>query len=327
MNLRQSFPGQFITISPAELSALCQERNQILFRLRKGTDDYDNDLERLFEINQYLSSCRIISTSEIRNDSIGFGTSFVVSDLFGDTNYVFTEGTLASTEFLSYMDYSTYGSLNVNDYVDLPEQNGLKLVGKITSIQREMDTLIIKDIGDFSSRISREASKANAVLRKDSVAYDRHYSLTPSQLMLLQNNYATLLANPRDCSMVSKLGYVTTLLKSDVVRFLSEGESIGFGSLVNLEVTDKKRNRSRRFVGEYIAKAASYETIDNYIEWISNMGYRLFGLKAGDSFEFRKAGNLYSVKVLGVNNTYPRQIKNGAVTGRSIEAFQYIKRF
>lgn len=299
------YDGDYIVISAPELQALCSERNEILYRLKPDSPTFDKDVERLYEINAYLTYGRLQFAKELQKDTIGYGAKFNAwlpeCEL---SEYICTERQIVPESTFLSMDKATYGTdffgRTGYDIFNLPGEGGEAMLFGI--IDNPVKYYIKGDIS-ANSRFCSMGKADIKKLKQNPAKYRRFFSMTRSQLILLQNEIDFLYSLEPTQHIKNLLTVRKSYIDRGIIDCLPSDETIGFGSLVYLHVVDGK-NISKKFVVEYVPRVLSKEPKNCYAEWGSPMGYPLLGLDAGKHFRFYVGSTLYGGKVLGVNNTY-----------------------
>ena len=125
----------------------------------------------------------------------------------------------------------------------------------------------------------------------------RWYDLTPSQVELLNEELEKLSRTQR----YSRIAHIKKILREHPVTVPNpEDDSIQIGSIVKIDaVTKDGEKKTLQF--ELIGRAVSTEIeLDGYVERISALGNRIYGLRAGDTFtmkgDYAMAGTIASVE-------------------------------
>ena len=143
-----------------------------------------------------------------------------------------------------------------------------------------------------------------------------YQTITLSQKDLLENEKNRLLKN-RGSNSSRRLTEIKKLLKKPVVEEIPS-ETIGIGSTIEISIAEKGKELKTESY-EMINYAISDELEDAYVERISPLGSRLYGLKVNDTFKVRRGPKVFFGVVTSINSH-----KNKTSENKS--ASQYIKK-
>ncbi len=155
------------------------------------------------------------------------------------------------------------------------ENNNKIVIGTIESIKKE-DYLELIRVKRKYNRSSREARKEAKQKRKKQA--------TSSQISLLKEEITYLLNHSLNPSEKRRLTEIRKLLKDVEILTPPTDDTIGIGSEFSLTIANKDKLKTIRV--EMIKEALGRELPDEFIEQISPVGSRIFGLKEGDTFEY-----------------------------------------
>ncbi|MDD5888391.1 MAG: GreA/GreB family elongation factor [bacterium] len=133
------------------------------------------------------------------------------------------------------------------------------------------------------------------------IEYSARQEITPSQkhLLIIEANHLTKTATTP--SEIMRLNNIRKALQTAKSATAPTDGTIGVGSTIEILLTDGVSTDIK--TKEFINNAVSTELEDEYIERISPLGTKLFGLKTNDTFSFRKNNQTYHGTVLSVANT------------------------
>lgn len=292
----------------------CIEHSIGMFVGDKVTDDQYQMVK-----NNYDSIVELLTTSEyveVRDtNTVQIGTKFIIG--FADTG---ATSTLILTDVV-------YGLSPSKGFVSQLSPMGKSVIGK-----KEGDTIsyklpnaypngqvsatikqIIKDPQEyvqfiknrpFKNRVSKqERREIRALLTStdpiDVAEYCRRQQITQSQKNLLlceQTRLANIANNP---SQKSKLQNIRHLLHYSLVAIPPTDGTIGIGTQFKVILTDGENAEIKS--AELINRAVSSELDDEYVERISPLGSKIFGLMPNDTFSLRKGNKTYMGMVINVD--------------------------
>lgn len=256
----------------------------------------------------YKAMCEMLSNSEYvrepSTDKIDIGTRFVVSyDGDDEDDYIIlTEG--------------GYGSLPTDTIVTTDSPLGKVVIGKKEgepfeftlgndirmSLSRRKITGTIKEIKTdpscylhfirdrkYASRISRKNKNLFTELAQEDTeeakaCLDKWHEITQSQKEMLGIEIERLSRTKKTPQTLSRLAYIQELGKKSPIAPLQTDGTIGIGTRFELMTTDGETVTTNEY--EMINRAISDELENEYIERISPLGDKIFGLKQNDEFEF-----------------------------------------
>lgn len=159
-----------------------------------------------------------------------------------------------------------------------------------------------------TKRMSQLAkSKLKELKETDLEEYQQWYQLTRSQAALVQEELKKIRIDSKDYSDIRMKSFYEKLLEKETVSMV-EGDSIGVGSIVTLQLVDDAGNIIERTF-EMINRAVSSELESDYVERISPLGIQIYGLKPSETFEVRRnhLPRLHG-KILSVYNGYGKKL-------------------
>lgn len=172
-----------------------------------------------------------------------------------------------------------------------------KISGQVKEIKtdRKLYVQFIRD-KDYRSRISKTAKKTihsllNSASEDDNEEFKKLQEITPSQKELLEIKIKRLSKAEKTSSNISQLAYLKKLYRTANIAEPTYDGTIGVGTTFELMVSDGENVTTSEY--EMINKAVSDEMENEYIERISIIGGKIFGLKQDDQFEFVKNNKKY----------------------------------
>ena len=275
---------------------------------------YQQDLTELDDVRDVLRRATYVTQRPI--EEVGIGTKFILRfDGDDETNSVI-------------LTDCSYGMSKLYHLISKDSPVGAAVIGKksqepfsatvIDQRNNSKHTItgvvenIIADPNEYthfirekvnSCRICRaakdERQRINALpLEEQVIANQERTSITPSQLELLLLEKERLTSQRWTPSISGRLSEINKVLKNAKVVTPPTDGTIGIGTTFDLLIADGETAKDARY--EMINHAVSHELDDSYIERISSLGYKLFGLKAGDSVSFIKNRKTYTAQVTNV---------------------------
>lgn len=308
-------------LTPEELSKL----REILRREREKRDNYrknykieDPETEkRISEIRQIIRSNDLLKKRTV--DHIEVGTKFTFK-VFGEERkeallvekeYDILKGT---TPLLISKD-SPLGQMllgkSAHGILEKKLENGNSIAwGIVEEIKKDKKDYVhyIRE-KEFYDRMSKEEKRIRRKLLKTrstsshaAKEWERRELITESQLSLLQEEARRLLAKDK-MNPVEKgrLKQTKKLLATAKTAPLPEDDRIGLGSQFSVTITTSEGSKTMRL--ECIERAVSEELSDEFMERISPMGMRVFGLKEKETFQYLSSSlGLISGTVFDIDN-------------------------
>ena len=159
-----------------------------------------------------------------------------------------------------------------------------------------------------TKRMSQLAKNKLKELKENNIEeYQCWHQLTRSQKTLVQEELAKICNDSKDYSDIRMRSFYEKLLEGETAIAV-EGDSIGVGSIVTLQLVDDAGNIIEKTF-EMINRAVSSELESDYVERISPLGIQIYGLKPSDTFEVRRnhLPRLHG-KILSVYNGYGKKL-------------------
>lgn len=199
--------------------------------------------------------------------------------------------------------------------------NNVKINGKILKIEKDPNAYMhfIRENKLSNRRSDKEkADLANIIALKDTSIeakkeYEERFTITQSQKELLIYEKQFLENFKKKSRQVqTRLSIVNKKLEEKVAS-LPDNETIGIGSTFSILLFSNNETRSIRV--EMINRAVSTELAADYVERMSPLGSKLFGLKNNDEFYLRdKDKNIISGIVFDIDNKKNRYETNSSLT-------------
>lgn len=272
-------------------------------------------------------------------ETIGIGTKFVISingdsektetiilvdDLFKMvTNHKFiTTQSLLGQNVVGKKEDDTF------EY-EVPERfnprDKRKISGKILEIKKNpSDYLHFIREKRKTNRMSTKARQTLHEMLTSSNPEDKEKcqqipEITDSQIFLLTMEVQRLLRQPKDAVIGHRLAKVRRLLETAKIAPLATDGTIGVGTRFKLAMTNDGVTIEEREY-EMINLAVSDELENEYLERISPLGEKVYGLSENDTFTIREKGKTLKGIVTSVET--PRK----DLSSQNIESYQYQKK-
>lgn len=198
------------------------------------------------------------------------------------------------------------------EFVSLDSDLGKALLGKkegetvsyiVSATGRRLSVTIdeIDKIKEHYEHFINEVpySRRGSSKLKDQCFGDERVVITSSQKEIMEEELGKYSYVKHNSTATYKKNNLEKILKKAVVK-IPDGDTIGIGSKVKVLLQDKNGSYEREF--EMIQRAYSTEIESQYVERISSFGNALYGLRKGESFQFKRGNQIYSGIVLSVEN-------------------------
>lgn len=294
---------------------------------------FHKDRDSLHEIDYILSEAFYLK--ERTTDHIEIGTKFIVEfDNQPQTKTVIlTEciyGLAANNNFVSIESLLGKNVLGKKEgdtfsYVVITGKNPKdqrKISGHIVEIKTSPKEYLsfIRDTEKYDRTARSEKNKLHQLLQSETEEeieeLKSYQTITLSQKDLLENEKNRLLKN-RGSNSSRRLTEIKKLLKKPVVEEIPF-ETIGIGSTFEIAIAEKGKEPKIESY-EMINYAVSDELEDAYLERISPLGSRLYGLKVNDTFKVRRGTKTYFGVVTNINLPENKKSENKKTS-------QYVKK-
>ena len=268
------------------------------------------------EITELLANATYVTVRD--TESVQIGTKFIVSiDGVGDTKpIILTDklfGVSSTGEFVSGdspLGRGVYGKKegDIVSYV-LPGDGprGRKMTGTVRKIISDPNEYLhfIRE-RDSKNRMSKPMrAKIHSLLssgsEEDLAEYESMQEITASQRGLLVLEAERLTRGNLNPVEAKRLTDIKKMIQTRKVARPTGDNGISAGSFVELFITDGTSTTISNF--EYINRAVSNELEEEYVERISPLGSKIFGLKPNDTFSFQKGNKTYKGVVAKVSNS------------------------
>lgn len=130
--------------------------------------------------------------------------------------------------------------------------------------------------------------------------YARRQEITFSQKMLLMIEGEQLARTASDPIKAARLQKIKKLLTNSVLAFPPADGTIGIGSRFEIMLSDGSKTETKE--AELINRAITSELEEEYVERISPLGTKVFGLRIGDTFKVQKSNKIYTGLVVNIDN-------------------------
>lgn len=172
------------------------------------------------------------------------------------------------------------------------------ITGVVTEIKKDPKDYLhyITDKGYSSRKCRKEKTDISRLYQnrntdeQSMIEYQKRLALAPSQVKLIQDEIKYLLRMNSDPAKIK--GKVMALRKYlekyNVAKLPTDG-SIGIGTNFSVMINTPSGVIDKRF--EMINRAVSTELENEYLERISLLGSKVFGLKEKESFNFKNSSN------------------------------------
>ena len=157
----------------------------------------------------------------------------------------------------------------------------------------------------FHNRISKAARRelhclleSNDLKAKEE--YARRQEITASQKMLLMIEGEQLARTASDPVKTARLKNIKKLLTNSALALPPADGTIGIGSRFEIMLSDGSKTETQE--AELINRAVTSELEEEYVERISPLGTKVFGLRIGDTFKVQKSNKIYTGLVVDVDN-------------------------
>lgn len=293
---------------PEQVSALreaCRREQEIL---DCNPDAFETDNLNLKK--SLLRDCEFLQERVV--EKIEVGTRFVISMFDSSSRDAFLVEDDLDVELDSDYDFiskkGALGQLLVGkregDFLQQVNEDGnIVVLGRVLEIKTDYDDYLhyIREIKDSYDRMckseKRERKKLNIARKTDPFAqrkWEEVHMLTESQMKLLKEEAIYLANHSLDTSEKHRLRYIRGLLKNSEMAPLPKGNTIGVGTQFSVVLQIGQKIVTKRV--EMINSAVGREMNDEFMEKISSIGSRVFGLCENDSFTFHSGkGFVYDV--------------------------------
>lgn len=239
--------------------------------------------------------------TEINTDNIDIGTKFTV--LFDNEEeqetYTLVEELVGVNQVEGFVSMhglfgqAVYGKTD-NDRFEYETPNKQKIGGTIIEIKKNLADYphIIKE-RKIENRIChiektklatlRENAKTSIIAKEE---LEKRNALTTSQINILKTELELLerkYNRKEDASVRSRIGVIKKILKESTMAITPYDGSIGIGSKFKIKFLLPVE---KEIEVELINKAVSTEVDNAYVEKISSLGTRLFGLTENEEFAY-----------------------------------------
>ena len=312
--LRESIKGYNDYLRSREITSVATEA---IAQVGDPLTDTQYQMERndYSEITELLRNATYVTVRD--TESIQVGTKFVVSiDGVGDTRpIILTDkllGVSSTGEFISVDGPLGHGVLgkkegDVVSYV-LPGDGprGRKMTGIVKEIISDSNEYLhfIRERDSKNRMSKRMRAKIHSLLssgsEEDLAEYESMKEITVSQRGLLALEAERLTRRNLNPVEAKRLSDIKKMIQTRRVARPIDDSGISAGSFVELFITDGTSTTVTNF--EYINRAVSSELEVEYVERISPLGTKIFGLKPNDTFSFQKGNKTYKGIVAKVSN-------------------------
>ena len=279
---------------------------------------------RLEELKNILLTGEYVK--KINTDQIDIGTKFYL-EFEGEEKEKYT--LVDTKECLS----------SINGFISKDSPLGKSIYGKKENeefsiktqygIETGMIKEIIQDPKEYSSfittkqktqRSSKEYKRTHSIMLKDKEKYkeelEKEDELIPEQIQILKEEvfrlerfvekYKNSPKSKEYYSMASRLAYILDLLDNVKIAEKPADNTIGVGSSFSVMLFDEETSFHRY---QLINHAVSDELTDEFIEKISPLGTKVFGLKENEEFVVRKDDNSWVSGIVYDIDNSKNQIK------------------
>lgn len=266
-----------------------------------------NEKAKLLDNSEYVFD-RVV-------DHIDIGTRFSISfsDMSLEKPEVHTlvetlEGVSISDGFISTsspIGKAIYG-LHEGDEVEYSIPRG-KIKVKIEEIDKDLSSYLrpIRAVPASNRRCLTEKTILNNLLKNDIVEYNKRFAISYSQAALLLQELSTLEKQSKSAEnyniIRARKRKIKGILSKKNFAHLPLDGTIGVGTRFSIKIISKDGEQVIEDV-EMINRAFSTEFPGEYIERISLLGSKVFGLREGEEFTFRlpngknAAGYVYNIQ-------------------------------
>ncbi len=308
-------------------------------------NEYNREVKELENYQSILKNST--KTIYIPSDEIGIGTEFILHFSDGEEMKVtFCDNLVGLNHLDGYIskDSPIGKKLFAKKAGDVIKQGDLEIkIKEITTEFQEkpkaenqvekVQSISEKDIniGKYYSETIRNRCKGTRICKKeakrrkeildskDKTAYEEITALSESQIDVLkqeQNDIVnflkeTSLSGKDRKKLIQRLSYVRKLIASSNIASLPDDNTIGIGSQFSMMIISS--NFETKFERrELINSAVSIEKDDMYIERISPLGSKIYGLGESEECIFRidSNNNHATVIVYDIDNTKDRLVTN-----------------
>lgn len=320
-----------IRLTPEEVSLLkeaCRREKEILNKYKEYFKSIESvDTDNLREKKDLLTKSKFLRKREL--DKIGLGTKFVYNLIGQDREEgMLIEGIEESMKIESELKLirtdSELGQLllgkKAGSLIEKIVENNQRIVlGTVEEIKTDKkDYLSYIREKSRHNRSSVPARKLTTKLFANSDDEDilkeakKRQTISLSQQQLLKEEAINLLHTATTKVEKMRLKKVRQLLKEKEVVPLPTDGTIGIGTEFSIMIATKEGLTTKRV--ELINEAYSNELENEYIERISPLGNKIFGLKEGDSFEHTTfSHDIISAIVFDIDNTKKYEKTNSAL--------------
>ncbi len=281
-------------------------------------DTFSRIRNELSQINDTLQNG--VYLKERCLDKIDIGTKFSFQFIDEEEIYNFT---LVDTSL---------GLNSIDGFISKDSPLGQKCIGKkdfstientgiILEIKKAYDDYLhyIREKGHID-RMSKEEKRKKSQLRSQmeisesaKKEYEKYQMITPSQKELLQQEQIRLMFGKLDKKTKARLWTIKKILEErQVITPNEEDDTIQIGSRFSMLTYDDEGVKIER--KEMINYAVSDEFVSDYVEKISPMGCKIFGLKNNEEFIYRKGNQYFSGVVFDIDNSKDQIKTNSALT-------------
>lgn len=198
--------------------------------------------------------------------------------------------------------------------------------GTITQIEKDLNnyTNFIRS-KNRKNRICREAIERKraykqATTKEELEEYKESLAITKSQRQLLRIEAERLVREPKTPSTIQRLATIKRILENVPVAEESKPDGkVSIGEKVTIAISKDGEELETR-VYEMINEAVSDEVEGEYLERISPLGSKVYGLKVGDTFTIRENRKNYNGVIVRIEEQ-----KTNVETANLTSTYQYHK--
>ncbi|MCI8588828.1 MAG: hypothetical protein HFG40_04170 [Bacilli bacterium] len=254
--------------------------------------------DKLKEYQNLLSKSECVKN--ISTEEIGIGTRFKIR-FDGEEQsegFILVDSLIGSNLSLeavtieSELGKSIYGKKEGESFSYTPRSN-CTITGVIEKIEKENDKTFIrsrkisKRMGRTEERELKELKSQIYSSEEARIAYDQRMELSKSQLELLEEELEILSAQvPKDINKKAtinrRIQTIKKLIETRKIAQLPTDGTIGVGTAFSIMFFGDQRVTTRRV--EMINQAVGNELTEDYVERISPLGSKIYGLKEQEEF-------------------------------------------
>lgn len=196
------------------------------------------------------------------------------------------------------------------------EKGNTVVLGRIEEIKKDLHDYVnfirvedqkrkyhISDIAGNELRLLKATKDTDLEARQK---WESWQTITDSQQQLLKEEAKRLLSKPLTKLEKHRITYIRQILSEKSLAVLPQDGSIGVGSEFSIIIQTDQGLVTKRV--EMVNRVLSDETDNEYVSRTSSMGYRIFGLKEQETFQFY-SGKFGQVKgvVFDIDNVKKNQ--------------------